>query len=313
MIVENNNITEDVISLKKKVSYLTICCVVLIVGVIIIYIMNFTGKQFITSSVGSKEKKYSVFLPASRLWMNTGIKVKKGEKIRLRISGGVHSAVNRIVFHEIDYSRPKYPWTFFPKEKSADGGNNGRREKLIDSASNYRDLLICTIKENDLSKIERNPRYPQENLDVESFSPKENNWLESEFVYTPAEDGSICLIINDNYIDDFKSFALEEEKINSTIKDLLEIKKYYDKVSNEDIPFDEKRKLINDLNAIDLVRYDYRFKKVIPKNQEEYKKWENRTYYKLTKGKEGEGEKYYRFFFDDNLGGYLVNIILKKE
>jgi hypothetical protein len=55
-------------------------------------------------------KSRRALLPASRLWANTGLKVKKGDCLLIKATGRIHLAGHRLFQGAVQDTLPPYPW-----------------------------------------------------------------------------------------------------------------------------------------------------------------------------------------------------------
>jgi hypothetical protein len=60
--------------------------------------------------VDGRDQSAVFLLPASRLWANTGLKVKKGDCLLIKASGRIHLAGHRLFESATQDSIPFYPW-----------------------------------------------------------------------------------------------------------------------------------------------------------------------------------------------------------
>lgn len=60
--------------------------------------------------VGDQLQSAVVLVPSSQLWVDTGITVSPGQKLRITASGQINLGVHRLVQAAIDDVKPKLPW-----------------------------------------------------------------------------------------------------------------------------------------------------------------------------------------------------------
>lgn len=131
--------------------------------------------------------KTLVLLPASRLWLDTELEVKKGQSVTITASGSINLAAHRLVEAMKDHTRPRLGWIgpdggSYPYRKDLD---NGRSKYLISPAHNYGALLACIVPAGDPLPGKENPK------------PNGIKQIGSRGSITAEATGNLWLVVND--------------------------------------------------------------------------------------------------------------------
>jgi hypothetical protein len=150
--------------------------------------INFNKEGTVVVTRGNEVMRAIILLPANRPWLNTGLEVKKGQKMTITASGSVNLAVHRLVEAANDHKRPRLGWL------GPDGGthpyktdlDNARSKYLIaPDPNNYGALLACIVPLGDPDPGKENPR------------PKGIKRVGSRGSITAESTGTLWLVVND--------------------------------------------------------------------------------------------------------------------
>lgn len=98
----------------KVFSYL-VALVLLSIPTLLVYQKFFPNLVLFNPPPSIQESEYLLYLPASVLWLNTGIAVAAGDSLEIRAVGSVHLAVHHLVWHAIaDINKPQNRWLSYP-------------------------------------------------------------------------------------------------------------------------------------------------------------------------------------------------------
>jgi hypothetical protein len=120
---------------------------------------NKEGATLVTR--GSKIQKAIILLPASKIWLNTGLQFSSGQSATITASGAVNLSIHRLVEAAQDHKRPRLGWL------GPEGGShpyptdldNARSKYLIlPDPANYGTVLACIVPENERSPGKEYPR-----------------------------------------------------------------------------------------------------------------------------------------------------------
>lgn len=120
----------------------------------------FVPEVFPHASSGENLGLRYVLVPASKLWVNSGIIIKPGQKVTMRASGYVNLAIHRLVSSaEVDVL-PPYGWSD-PNGIMIDRNRplyQRRKELLIEKRALQGQLLYIAVRDSEVSPSENNPR-----------------------------------------------------------------------------------------------------------------------------------------------------------
>ncbi len=274
----------------------------------LLFVLSFWS--IIASNFSKQQETYSLYLPGSRLWMNSGIYVSKGEQVDFLISGGVNTAINRIVFHNIELSKTPFPWSHLPSDRTTETERQSTRDETLVSGPQtgwYRDILLCIIKDDtEFTLLNDDPLYAANNKKIIPLRPTDGNWLKSKISIEAPESGFICLVVNDNYIKEEEAFIYTDIVRKQKIENYDKINDYVRRriLSNlGEIQVDSAaQEQYGDPYGIDFARFFFRYKLNPPQSESNLLDWEVDKWNNLV------NKNYYRIFYDDNIGGFLINI-----
>lgn len=328
---------EKILNDRKK-------CIWIIIAIFFITVAIFSGiavvilslKQFypyneiVTNVMGAttiknenKEVSYWLFNTAE-LWADSGIKVKKGQTISVKVSGKKHSAIHHLVKDVYENSPTlREPWV------GSEGFDPETRNKNLDkvnSRDSYRARYrICPGENQDalLMQVVKGNEKPRNRPSAEDglyVIGKEKNDIHIN------EDGVLYFAINDIVLDD-----------DTILKMMLEIK------DGEDYSFSKYLEIINDNKHSDLksiiediqdknsnrARQSLEYTKLITALGDDVKtfnsKWKdssstNRFKFQATSSDKEQIElfgylknKYENAWYDDNVGSFLIIVESTKE
>jgi hypothetical protein len=238
----------------------------------------------------------SVLLAAGQLWMLSGIRVREGEEIKLRATGGVNLATHRLVWNSLSDTRPSFGWTFLPGPTSEDSipprPSNDLNDGLIHPNAPEGSLLMFIRPDNSLpSSI--NPRPSDSpNQDYILVAPKvANEWIS----VTAPRSGELCFVVNDVVADNERFYVAKPERYVQRVKTLNEISDYFRKGG-------PKPPETTSAVSREVGEYFGRFLGWPPETPEEYAKKKQQEWLRL------HGSGYKRLFHDDNSGFYFITI-----
>lgn len=269
-----------------------------------------------------KVTDYNIYLPASRLWLNTGIKVKEGQEIEIRASGAVHVAVHHLIWNSMADVKPINNWIYYPNPSEIENANYLEKDNLKrneikmtkEDSSRFSDCAIsssfaigtlliyfCEEKSDSVPTTFEPFRFNRRNLfaiipkdDISNVSneciiKKSNKVLKK----SPCT-GTIFMVINDNV-------ALNSSYINKDKKiDLIRI----EELKQIENSFKNKRYFNLTSSQIRSLTHFYGFYVGnIPENPEEIEKIKQQRWRELS-----EINYNNQLWFDDNIGGYLINV-----
>jgi hypothetical protein len=190
----------------------------ILVNIIVIVTVAFTAFFFIDNRYAKKDRTQEqnrefVLIPASKLWEETSIVVRPHEKVHIKASGLVNTAIHRLVFNAMDYQKPNIEWNGpegvldLPISKPM---YLKRRQALILPTANYGALLMYPVKHGGTAPSKYN-----------AF-PTGIQVVNTDMVYTNETDEDVTLyfVVNDTVFKsdpDFKSvFVGTQEELDMT-------------------------------------------------------------------------------------------------
>jgi hypothetical protein len=143
-------------------------------------------------SFNGEPQKALVVVPASQLWMDSGLELKPGQKINVSASGAIHLAVHRLVDAAQNSQLPRHGWT------NPSGGDEAnlkcvdqeRKPLLIKKDAPYGSLLAYVKPNNQAAPSAKNPIPP----DIQVI-----NQSNAQLVYSDKESvpGRLFFTVND--------------------------------------------------------------------------------------------------------------------
>lgn len=132
--------------------------------------------------------KTLILLPANRLWLDTGLEVKKGQSVTITASGSINLAAHRLVEAMKDHKRPPFGWIGpdggkYPYPRSFD--NKRSKSLIFPDPDYYGALLACIVPAGDLPLGLKNPK------------PNGIKRIGSRGSITAEATGSLWLVVND--------------------------------------------------------------------------------------------------------------------
>lgn len=239
----------------------------------------------------------SVLLPASQLWMLTGIHVDEGEEVQLRASGGVNLATHRSVWNGLSDTKPSLGWMYLPGPASVDligprpsnDPNNGSIHPNAPDGS----LLMFIRPLNSLpsAEVPRPSEKPSEDYIV--IAPKSPN----EWITVKAQrSGELCFVVNDVVADEERFYvASEPDRYRKRVEMLNQISKLFRTTDPE--VFEMTTEMSREVGE-----YLGRFVGRPPQTPEEYVNRKKLEWRRL------KDAGYKHIFHDDNSGSYLITI-----
>ena len=116
------------------------------------------NKQGATIVTKARElQKATILLPATKLWLNTGLRVKPKQRLLITASGAVNLALHRQMEAAMKHTKPRVGWL------GPDGGpypasnplDSSRDEFLVLPGANYGTILACIAPEGDILGMDR--------------------------------------------------------------------------------------------------------------------------------------------------------------
>jgi len=285
---------------------------------------NAYGATFIKGE--DKEVIYWLYNTAD-LWANSGIKVKKGDVLKIRASGASYSAIHHLIKEAQDNIKSKNNWIEASGQKSNDPRDVLWSEYRLNKTSDMGCLLMCVVEEGEEHKDSewlkdngKGVRYLQAGDGVEFID------IGKERTITIRKDGILHFAVNDvalsdnvmldmycNYLDSAKAKNVIKEDKNKIDSIKMEAKQFFlnsqDSVStknfvsiikstgyeNPDTTIDNLKSLINGLQlSCPMLDND-------TINYIKYYPYLNElVYYK--------DKSYRNAWFVDNLGSFLIVI-----
>jgi hypothetical protein len=110
-------------------------------------------------SINNEPKKALVVVPASQLWIDSGLELKPGQKINVSASGAINLSVHRLVEAAQNTTRPRHGWTTPIGENERDLRciDRKRRPLLIAPKAAYGSLLAYVNPANAEVPSAKNP------------------------------------------------------------------------------------------------------------------------------------------------------------
>jgi len=178
--------------------------------------ISFNDEGATIISIDNQPSKALVLLPASKLWTNTGLIIRPGQKISIAATGFVNLAIHRLVDAANNDDRPRHGWV--GPEGAAEGDLRNERpvDRLrkplrIEPKVGFGCLLAYIRPEGKPDPGRENPR--PEGIHV-------FNKQSSELTYKDSEDrvGTLFLTVNDGILRDDR----ESEEAYVTNQDALD-------------------------------------------------------------------------------------------
>jgi hypothetical protein len=113
-------------------------------------------------SFNNEPQKALVVVPASQLWMDSGLELKPGQKINVSASGAIHLSVHRLVDAAENSQPPRHVWTTpsGEDEKNLKCVDRERKPFLIKPDALYGTLLAYVKPNNQSAPNAQNPIPP---------------------------------------------------------------------------------------------------------------------------------------------------------
>jgi hypothetical protein len=258
----------------------------------IVYLYRLAFPEFFHKPGPTYENEV-ILLPASQLWMRTGIHVEEGEEIQLRASGGVNLATHRSVWNGLSDTQPSLQWMFLPGTTSVDKIGPQTDNGLIHPNAPDGSLLMFIRPPSSLPSA-NNPRpssVPNEDYTIVApTSP--NEWLSVK----ARRSGELCFVVNDVVPDEERFYVSSDPKeYRVRVKTLNDISKYF-RSSGPEIP-----EVTTEMSR-EVGEYLGRFVGRPPQTPEEYIERKKQHWRSL------KNSGYLGIFHDDNSGSYLITI-----
>jgi hypothetical protein len=125
-----------------------------------------------------------VLVPASKLWVNSGIRIQPKQKITMRASGYVNLAIHRLISSAEADVPPPYAWSG-PEGTVLDGNcplYKRREELLIEKRALLGQLLYVAVRDSEVPPSVNNPR-PERIHALKSGNAYANISTERETLY----------------------------------------------------------------------------------------------------------------------------------
>jgi hypothetical protein len=237
-----------------------------------------------------------VLLPASQLWMWTGIQVEAGEEIQLRASGGVNLATHRSVFNALSDTEPSLPWMFLsgPTRVDSIGPRPANPDDSLIHPSAPDGALLLFVRPLNSSPSSDNPRPSNKpNDDYFVVAPRSpNEWI----TLKAPRSGELCFVVNDVVADEERFYVVNDPKTYvGRVKTLNEVSKLFREKGLE------TPQLSTEMSR-EVGEYLGRFIGQPPMTPEAYVARKKEAWQRL------HDSGYKRIFHDDNSGSYLITV-----
>jgi hypothetical protein len=140
-----------------------------------------------------QESTTSLMVPASQLWVKSGVHVGLNDVVRLRVSGAVNVAAHRLHWSSLMDTRPEPPWVFYPGQPLNNTGVDYDREDGTLSRDPVGTLLMYVASRVESEPSEKNPR-PQGELLKVSTQGSSTEWVE---IPPMGKAGHLYFVVND--------------------------------------------------------------------------------------------------------------------
>lgn len=214
--------------------------------------ITFNDEGVVSFEMSSNEDVYIYLHPANKVWNNTNIKVKKGDKLKIKVSGNYNSSIHHLVKYGQTDSVLLFDWTSalgFANEKQGLNRNidtiRNKKENLIYEGANFGQLLMLVSKDEISENKNNYPNRVKKGSQEYKIQELKN---ESVIDYTAESDGYLYITVNEILLQK-KDKAIYCPPFESDPK-------YYD--GDRDI-YDEKEKVWNEY-IVKNNQYDIWFK-----------------------------------------------------
>lgn len=236
-----------------------------------------------------------VLLPASQLWMRTGIQVEEGEEIQLRASGGVNLATHRSVWNGLSDTEPSLGWIFLPGPTTFDtiGPRPSNDTSLIHPNAPDGSLLMF-IRPPSSVPSSYNPRPSSlPNEDYVVVAPRSpNDWMSIK----ARRSGELCFVVNDVVPDEERFYVSSDPNAyRKRVETLKQISKFF-RTDGPEVP-----EVTTEMSR-EVGEYLGRFVGRPPQTPEEYVARKKQQWRKL------KDSEHMGVFHEDNSGSYLITV-----
>jgi hypothetical protein len=148
-------------------------------------------KAAIDPNKTQKPQPTLLLLPANKLWLNTGINVKPGQKVKITATGSVNLGIHRLIEAAYTHNNPRWNWT----DPAGDYGTS--RSTRIDKA--VRALFIAPQEKPGVLLA-----VVTEDTDLGKYKPKPKGiqLIGNSGEIESKEGGTLWLVINDAVLND---------------------------------------------------------------------------------------------------------------
>lgn len=184
-----------------------LCVILLIIGILffvngVLFFKNYNEiyKEGTIVTKQSLNKEHMMFLfSASDLWSNTGIKVKKGDLMKISASGGFNSSISDIIDDSYENKNLKRKWINITDNNSA----KNKRPTIYTGKDSYFGSLLMQIQPEISACINHQV---SKGVPIFKFSNNQNIWqitkdMVNKYFYV-AKTGNVYFAINDIYLSD---------------------------------------------------------------------------------------------------------------
>jgi hypothetical protein len=151
----------------------------------------FTSRFEASASHGSTT---SLMVPASQLWVKSGMNVALNDIVRLRVSGAVNMAAHRLQWSSLMDTPPEPPWVFYPGQPLHNTGVDSDRDEGTLSKDPIGTLLMYVATSTEPEPSESNPRPKAGELMRIATQGSSTEWVQ-----TPPMNkaGQLYFVVND--------------------------------------------------------------------------------------------------------------------
>ena len=186
--------------------------------------INFTNDKTLVTLIDKKNVIANSVLPACDCWTNTGIEIRPGEEYEIKVSGKIHTIIDKLIRDAENDVMPKFRWLdpdgtafIIREDKKFRESDSIRKTLLLSPTTNIGGVLFYFQKGNSLQpncELKDNFYIPDSIIIYSSSKGLKGKNNESETWYVWAS-------VNDILIRDFKSETDRRAYLGGVINDSI--------------------------------------------------------------------------------------------
>lgn len=244
------------------------------------------------------------FLHPSCIWLNTGIEVQNGQELTFRVSGAVNTAAHRVAAHALVGTKNPFPWYQQPKgpEEHISDLTNRTNNGRIHPTAPFGAILVYVAKDSgEAEALQLEPRaYEREYVSLLRY---DKSWLTGE-QWRAKRAGRLCFMINDIYLSSREFMTFKGSAAQNFLSILRQLQGLHQQPGTGSDMSRFVAQAKDDEWPIAVAYFYLRYLCSVPESPEALNAHEGQLWDRFD-----NDDSYYRAFFDENIGGYLISIV----